>query len=904
MFLKAIKRSFPSGKMEKENKEKLIDVIYRYSLFSHNISNFIELFYVCENSNYELVLDDFQIIFDILKLGDKYIDKKHQFYIFFNSTFKNYYFNPEKEKDKDKNENENKNKDENIDINKDENKNISLIDGKYLDQVMKLNYGVMFSAIINNIKYNFDKYLFRLIKTKFNLYLKNNIEYNRLIKKCSSYEMYKNNKNYNEILTIIVNLITKKTENNKFDIKLLENLASMLNEKTKSFKIIRSVNNSFNAEIEQIRDFENNFNINKSLIKKIISGEKNKEEIKKLKDDYKKIYDEILIFFPENIIFTNYNNELNKNPFKFINVMIKINNFLSDNKAKTFNVFPKSRKLIPKNVTFDTNSINVIFLHNKYNKNISDNIENIWKTVFNFPKSFFKMNNKLQFKGTIQTDGISLTLLYQSEENKEKKIIKQKAMLAGRLEDNKKKREIEQKIYLEYNDKLNQLQVCCDDTKVTIEKIKLELKKSISEKQKKELNDEIDDFLLKNKKRENQIIELNEKIDEKISNALTTYKKSKEINKKKKKDTEIDKKKIYVKQYIENKKEQIKKLEEENKLDEIKKIQRKYQEFFYIDDLTEPELKELENAQKMYFDLGKTRLFYALAKIKKNNIETNKFIKYTGKERGKNLKTEQHRNNTNKLMKKLGISEIHNKLASVNLKSTKKEDLENNLKFLNNENSKIYNKYLNKKFRQEKLQTYKDKQKTEKFMINKILNQLGLSKIADLKNITAIVGDWVGCNQLKNSKSTLGIGMKRMLKKYFGKMYLISEVNTSKLNHITHTEMTNHTLELTSIRKKNEKGEKLEKVETKIIYKRMHEILTFTTDKKSISNVLHRNDEKEEKREITENGKKIMIPIIRRYIQRDKNAVLNFEYLLEYYLKNKSRPKEYTIRKKINNAEK
>ena len=32
--------------------------------------------------------------------------------------------------------------------------------------------------------------------------------------------------------------------------------------------------------------------------------------------------------------------------------------------------------------------------------------------VFNFPNSFFNMNNKYLFTGTIQTDGVSLSMLY------------------------------------------------------------------------------------------------------------------------------------------------------------------------------------------------------------------------------------------------------------------------------------------------------------------------------------------------------------------------------------------------------------------------------------------------------------------------------------------------------------
>jgi hypothetical protein len=98
--------------------------------------------------------------------------------------------------------------------------------------------------------------------------------------------------------------------------------------------------------------------------------------------------------------------------------------------------------------------------------------------------------------------------------------------------------------------------------------------------------------------------------------------------------------------------------------------------------------------------------------------------------------------------------------------------------------------------------------------------------------------------------------------------------------------MKNLNLELSS---KTKKGE------NKIINKKMHEILTLKMDKRHISKHLY-NDEKEEKLVIEEKGKKIIIPIVRRFIQRDKNAVLNFEFLVDYYLKNKSRPEKFSIK--------
>ena len=66
----------------------------------------------------------------------------------------------------------------------------------------------------------------------------------------------------------------------------------------------------------------------------------------------------------------------------------------------------------------------------------------------------------------------------------------------------------------------------------------------------------------------------------------------------------------------------------------------------------------------------------------------------------------------------------------------------------------------------------------------------------------AIIGDWKGNNKLKNSESTLGIGMKRMLRKYFKCVYLVDETNSSKLNHLTHEKMENLIVEIRSKNKK------------------------------------------------------------------------------------------------------
>jgi hypothetical protein len=77
--------------------------------------------------------------------------------------------------------------------------------------------------------------------------------------------------------------------------------------------------------------------------------------------------------------------------------------------------------------------------------------------------------------------------------------------------------------------------------------------------------------------------------------------------------------------------------------------------------------------------------------------------------------------------------------------------------------------------------------------------------------------------------------------------------------------------------------------ETKVINKRMHEILTFKMNKKSIpSTLLLKNKDPHEM-------------TINRFIQSDKNAVLNFKTIFRYWLKNKVRP--LAFRRTNNNRE-
>lgn len=855
---KSIKHYF-IGKVKFKYRDKFSFLIENTNLFRYNIFNYIDLLFN-DNPNFELKKDDLIIIFDVLKYGDNFEDKNNIFFQFYDKVYRNFYFNP----------------------------NGGLIDSTYMDQIMKNNTNVIFSAIINNIKYNFDKYLARFIKTKFEIIFREDLIYNSLIKKCSTYEMYNNSKYYNRMKDYATILIIDKTYFNKknFDKKMLLCLASLLDEKLKSFKIIRTEKNIFLNELNKVKDFEKTFNSQKSLIKQIITGQKDKSCLSELDEKFLDLYNDVLKIFPKEIIYENYYEKLDKNPFEFVKSMIEINKFLEQNKAKTFNVFPKSNNLIQKHITFDTTSLNVAFLNNKkYTGSVEDNKEFIYRSIFNFKNKIFTLNNGYKFSGTIQTDGVSLTLVYDKNEDLEKKLIINKAKADGRRLLNENKEKIKNNIMKDYYYILEYIKMYKLSLEDLIKNLKANIKKERNVNKINNIELKITDLEISINEIDISIKEINEEIKEKINNAIKKFIKEREEDKNEKTKMKNENSKLKCANAKKEKKELMQKLQNENKEDELKIIEREKKEFYYIEDLIDKELKDLEKEPKIYFDLGKSRLFYALHKVEQNGEIKDKFMKYSGKERGKGLRTTEHKNKIEKINKSLGVNKVNEKLKELNTKSS--INLKENLKIINEENVKIYEKYKDKRLRKEKLLMYIDKQKTEKLMINKIVEQYNLKNINELKKIIAIVGDWKGNNKLKNNESTLGIGMKRMLSKYFKKIYLVDERNTSKLNHITHEEMKNLNLELSS---KTKTGE------NKIINKKMHEILTLKMDKRHISKYLY-NDEKEEKLVIEEKGKKIIIPIVRRFIQRDKNAVLNFEFLVDYYLKNKSRPEKFSIKK-------
>ena len=813
--------------------------------------------------------DDLDTIYQIIRKGENFVHTNNNFakfaHKFFIEQFKPYYFNP------------NKINEENY-----------LIDDTYMDQVIKMNIGTIYSSITNNIIYRYDKYLNKFLKCYFMNMFTDEFKYNSLIKKCSTYEMYL--KNYSNIQNNILELVKfnssrildlvnilkyEKEIYGNYDISTLSTLASKLVGKLSSHQIKRTENNIFNSDIKNIKRFEENFNTDKILVKNIIIGKNSRSDINKLHKEFKIIFTVIDKYYPEDI--KSYA-DLSVMPFKFLNKMININNYLQENNYKTFNVFPTVTNLKPVHIALDTASIDNIFLKQENHDSIIQNRELIWKKVFKFPQSFFKLNNKYIFEGTVHTDGISVSLIYYSLKDNIEAVNIAKNKLNVRKRESEIKKNIFNEVKNKYKNILESIEKKILEFELTEKFYMDEIKKN--SKNKKLLKDLIESTIL-------IIYRLQQEYDDNIRIFINPE--YNELYKKYKNKKEEDKKikdKYYKEEYL--KKQNLNKIELEKykitDIDKYREIIRKNKEFYYLNDLIDTELNELKNTdKKLYIDQGKNELLYIL------NAYNGKFMHYSSKERYKALEIKKYKYNTENLMKKLGITYMNERIKDINKKTTNKEQIKINQLILNNENEKLYEKYLNTRLRKEKLQKYMTKQKSETLMIKKIMKQLGIKNLEELKTYTLMIGDWGGCNNLKNSKSTLGIGMKRILKKYFKNMYLIDETKTSLLSNITHEPTKESTIEIISYKNNDKK-------QLKIINKRIHGILTFNMEKKCITCKKLYND-------LEEKNKKDNKIWIRRFIQRDKNAVLNFKYITEYYLNNnRERPEIFKRKKKINNT--
>ena len=113
--------------------------------------------------------------------------------------------------------------------------------------------------------------------------------------------------------------------------------------------------------------------------------------------------------------------DLECNPQKYLKGMFYMARFCEQHNFSYLNVLPLKRSIIPGHMRMDTETLISIFkLGNKYNGDIKTYKEYIWSLFFKTDKKIFKECNKYKFTGSIQTDGISMTILFS-------KTVKEKA---------------------------------------------------------------------------------------------------------------------------------------------------------------------------------------------------------------------------------------------------------------------------------------------------------------------------------------------------------------------------------------------------------------------------------------------------------------------------------------------
>ena len=105
--------------------------------------------------------------------------------------------------------------------------------------------------------------------------------------------------------------------------------------------------------------------------------------------------------------------DLECNPQKYLKGMFYMSRFCEEHQFSYLNILPLKRSIIPGHMRMDTETLISIFkLGTRYNGDIKTYKEEIWSSYFKTDKKIFKECNEYKFTGSIQTDGISMTILF------------------------------------------------------------------------------------------------------------------------------------------------------------------------------------------------------------------------------------------------------------------------------------------------------------------------------------------------------------------------------------------------------------------------------------------------------------------------------------------------------------
>ena len=216
------------------------------------------------------------------------------------------------------------------------------------------------------------------------------------------------------------------------------------NVKVNFFNYVRRyVNQSFKNEIDEaIKD---------------LKGDKRFEAKKKLKHDLKLIKDDLLNqtetadvkykqwieiardkILPKNI--KSIEVDVHANPIKYLKYMITMNKILEDNNKKGFQFCSIRSSIIPKSIRLNTDGLISLFCNsNKAHATVTKYQDITWATYFNVSDQNIKYTG-YKFDNEIVTNGYTVSVLFISNDDYNKKINKKNNFANGRRKENLKRK--------------------------------------------------------------------------------------------------------------------------------------------------------------------------------------------------------------------------------------------------------------------------------------------------------------------------------------------------------------------------------------------------------------------------------------------------------------------------------
>jgi hypothetical protein len=202
-------------------------------------------------------------------------------------------------------------------------------------------------------------------------------------------------------LRMFLNKVLKKKE------RVLEMTQNMKNEGHTD----ESIKNSIKTNMNNVC-FNFKVSISSKTVPAVPDGFLSQDEIKLVQaflDCYSKDYK-----FSKNSIYY----DVKVKPNQHIKAYFMLAKLCEENNFKSFNCFPLRKSFIPCHITIDTLILNHLILKDK--KRFTGNNNNyVWNRVVDLNQNEFKNQGEdrsMKFRGTIQTDGVSISILKQNFE--------------------------------------------------------------------------------------------------------------------------------------------------------------------------------------------------------------------------------------------------------------------------------------------------------------------------------------------------------------------------------------------------------------------------------------------------------------------------------------------------------